>query len=111
MQYGAGIVAAEQNKVAEIVDPRPFAVRSIKETFKKYPHLDQVLPAMGYGDNQISELEETINASDADAVIIGTPIDLSRLIKINKPATRVTYAMDDHSAQKLTEILKEKGFI
>jgi predicted GTPase len=111
MEYGAGIVAAEHNKVKEIVDPRPFAVRSIKNTFEKYTHLERVLPAMGYGEKQISELEETINASDADAVVIGTPIDLRRVIKINKPSTRVTYAMDDNTAQKLIGILKEKNFI
>lgn len=111
MQYGAGIVAAEHNNVLEIIDPRPFAVGSIKETFDKYTHLDRVLPAMGYGDKQISELEATINASDADAVIIGTPIDLSRLITINKPSTRVTYAMDDNSAKRLTAILQEKRLI
>ena len=111
MQYGAGIVAAEHNNVIEVIDPRPFAVGSLAATFQKYTHLDKVLPAMGYGDKQISELEATINASDADAVIIGTPIDLSRLININKPSTRVTYAMDDKSAQKLTEILQKKGLI
>ncbi|MHA2223902.1 MAG: cyclic 2,3-diphosphoglycerate synthase [Candidatus Hodarchaeales archaeon] len=111
MEYGAGMVAARINKAAEIIDPRPFAVRSIKNTFKKYPHLKQVLPAMGYGKKQIKDLEETINNTDADSVIIGTPIDLRRLIEINKPTTRVTYGVDSKTAQILTEILKEKGFI
>ncbi|UCE15119.1 MAG: GTPase [Candidatus Heimdallarchaeota archaeon] len=111
MEYGAGMVAAKKNQVAEIVNPRPFAVRSIKDTFNKYPHLSQVLPAMGYGRKQIKDLEETINMVDADVVIIGTPIDLRRLIRINKPATRVTYSLDDRSAQSLTNILRKKDFI
>lgn len=111
MEYGAGMVAARKHQVAEVVNPRPFAVRSIKETFEKYPHLNQVLPAMGYGRKQIKDLEETINMVDADVVIIGTPIDLRRLIRINKPAIRVTYSLDEKSAQILTDILREKGFI
>ncbi|MFX0086983.1 MAG: cyclic 2,3-diphosphoglycerate synthase [Candidatus Hodarchaeota archaeon] len=111
MEYGAGIVAAENNQAAEIVDPRPFAVRSIKKTFRKYSHLKRVLPAMGYGPAQITELEETINNAEADIVIIGTPIDLRRLVKINKPAIRVTYGVDDKTTQTLTNILKESGFI
>ncbi|MHA1969222.1 MAG: cyclic 2,3-diphosphoglycerate synthase, partial [Candidatus Hodarchaeales archaeon] len=85
MEYGAGMVAAENNDVAEIIDPRPFAVNSIKKTFQKYPHLKKVLPAMGYGAKQIKDLEETINNAEAEVVIIGTPIDLRKLIKINKP--------------------------
>ncbi len=111
MEYGAGMVAAENNHAAEIIDPRPFAVNSIKKTFQKYPHLKKVLPAMGYGAKQIKDLEDTINNAEADVVIIGTPIDLRRLIKINKPATRVTYGIDDKTAQTLTNILREKGFI
>ncbi|MHA2074367.1 MAG: cyclic 2,3-diphosphoglycerate synthase [Candidatus Hodarchaeales archaeon] len=85
MEYGAGMVATENNDVAEIIDPRPFAVNSIKKTFQKYPHLKKVLPAMGYGAKQIKDLEETINNAEAEVVIIGTPIDLRKLIKINKP--------------------------
>jgi predicted GTPase len=111
MEYGAGMVAAENNDVAEIIDPRPFAVNSIKKTFQKYPHLKKVLPAMGYGAKQIKDLEETINNAEAEVVIIGTPIDLRKLIKINKPATRVTYGVDDKTAQTLTNILRDKGFI
>jgi len=109
MEYGAGIVAAKKFEALEIVDPRPFAVRSIAETFNKYKHLNQVLPAMGYGDEQIKDLEETINKSDAEGVVIGTPIDLRRLLTINKPTTRVTYDMDDKSAQNLFDILKSRG--
>jgi predicted GTPase len=111
MEYGAGMVAAENNDVAEIINPLPFAVNSIKKTFQKYPHLKKVLPAMGYGVKQIKDLEETINNAEAEAVIIGTPIDLRKLIKINKPATRVTYGVDDKTAQTLTNILRDKGFI
>ena len=111
MEYGAGMVAAENNQVAEIIDPRPFAVNSIKKTFQKYHHLKKVLPAMGYGAKQIKDLEDTINNAETDVVIIGTPIDLRRLIKINKPATRVTYGIDDKTAQTLKNILREKGFI
>ncbi len=111
MKYGAGIVAAKTFEALEIIDPRPFAVRSIVETFKKYQHLSQVLPAMGYGDAQIKDLEETINNSDAEGVVIGTPIDLRKLITINKPSTRVTYNMDDISAQNLLNILKSRNLI
>jgi predicted GTPase len=111
MRFGAGVVAAQKHKASEIIDPRPFAVRSIKETFDKYTHLNQVLPAMGYGDEQIRDLEETVNSTDADAVVIGTPIDLRRLITINKPVTRVTYAMDEESGQILTKILKGMNLI
>ena len=103
MPYGAGIVAARAHGAAEIVDPRPFAVGSIKATFEKYGHVTQVLPAMGYGKKQMSELESTINAASCDAVLIGTPIDLGALLKLNKPAVRVTYdlAADAVSALKV----------
>ncbi|MFX0051068.1 MAG: cyclic 2,3-diphosphoglycerate synthase [Candidatus Hodarchaeota archaeon] len=111
MKYGAGIVASETYNAAEIIDPRPFAVDSINETFKKYKHLQEVLPAMGYGIEQIKDLEETVNKADADTVVIGTPIDLRKLIQINKPATRVIYSMDDESAQILFDVLKSKGLV
>ena len=111
MEYGAGMVAAKNNHASEVIDPRPFAVRSINNTFKKYPHLSRVLPAMGYGAKQIKDLEETINSADADTVIIGTPIDLRRIMNINKPSTRITYGVDETSTKKLEEILKEKGYI
>ena len=88
-----------------IVDPRPYAVGSIKKTFEKYTHVTEVLPAMGYGKKQMKELESTINAADGDLVLIGTPIDLGRLLKINKPALRVTYQLDQASVNALkTEI-------
>lgn len=97
MKYGAGHVAARELGAAQIVDPRPFAVGSIREVFANYPHLAEVLPAMGYSDQQVRELEQTINAADCDVVLVGTPIDLGRLLKINKPALRVTYALREHT--------------
>jgi predicted GTPase len=105
MAYGAGIVAARKYKAAEIIDPRPFAVGSIKETFAKYIHLDKVLPAMGYGEKQISELGETINAADCDLVVSGTPIDLRRLIKTNKKLIHVSYELEEQGSPNLREVL------
>lgn len=107
MKLGAGIVAAQRLGVKEIVDPRPYAVRSITETYNKYSHLGNVLPAMGYGEQQLKDLEETINKADCDAVIIGTPMDLSRVISINKPCTRVHYDLDEISEPNLSDILKD----
>lgn len=103
MPYGAGHVAARQHKASAIVDPRPYAVGSIKNTFAKYTHLREVLPAMGYGRTQISELEQTINAADCDYVLVGTPIDLTRLLTINKPALRVTYELAEHRTGQLKD--------
>ncbi len=101
MPYGAAYVAAKKYRAKRIVDPRPYAVGSIKATFKKYPHLKQVLPAMGYGAKQMSELQRTINKSDCDTVVIGTPIDLGRLLKINIPYVRVRYELDQPSTRRL----------
>ena len=101
MKYGAGHVAAREHGAAEIIDPRPYAVGSIKATFEKYTHVTEVLPAMGYGDKQMSEMEATINAAECDVVLIGTPIDLGRLLKINKPSVRVTYELDDAATDAL----------
>lgn len=95
MAYGAGYVAAKKSGASAIVDPRPFAVGTIKDTFAHYKHVTEILPAMGYGDKQMSELEATINACDCDVVIIGTPIDLSRILKINKPSVRVRYDLHE----------------
>ena len=108
MAYGAGAIAARRYGAAELVDPRPYAVGSIVDTFAQYGHISNVLPAMGYGKQQIAELEETINRADADAVVIGTPIDLRRLIKINKPAARVRYELQEIGEPTLEEIIKEK---
>jgi predicted GTPase len=90
-----------------LVDPRPFAVGTIAETFEHYPEIGTLLPAMGYGDEQIRDLEETINATDCDAVVIGTPIDLGRIVNIAKPHTRVTYDLERVSGPSMEELLTE----
>ena len=108
MAYGAGYVAARRFGAKEIVDPRPFAVKSIAATFEKYPKTGPILPAMGYGEKQTKELEETINSADVDMVIIGTPIDLSRVIKINKPHQRVRYELQEIGRPTLQDILMKK---
>lgn len=105
MEYGAGTVAAEDNKAGEIIDPRPFAVGSIVATFEKYTHLSKVLPAMGYGKKQMKELEETINNADVDAVISGTPIDLKRVLETDKPLLRVRYGVGDSTAKELETLV------
>ena len=107
MAYGAGFVAAGRSGVKEIVDPRPFAVGSIKDTFNKYPQTGKILPAMGYGRKQIEDLEATINSSPVDAVVIATPIDLLKLIKINKPSVRVRYELRERGDITLSQVLKE----
>ncbi len=109
MKIGAGTVAAERLGAKELVDPRPFAVGSLIGTFNKYQHVQNVLPAMGYGEQQLKDLEATINNTDCDAVIIGTPMDLSRIITINKPYTRVHYDLEEVGSSNLSETLK--GFI
>ncbi|MGB2955945.1 MAG: cyclic 2,3-diphosphoglycerate synthase [Anaerolineales bacterium] len=108
MAYGAGWVAARRFGAAEIVDPRPYAVGTILETYQKYPSTGDVLPAMGYGDAQIRELEKTINNAEVDLVIIGTPIDLAGLMKINKPTQRVRYELQVIGQPTLEDLLKEK---
>ena len=105
MKMGAGTVAAERFGAEEIVDPRPYAVGTLTETFDKYTHIENVVPAMGYGEQQLKDLEATINNTECDAVIIGTPIDLSRVIEINKPCTRVHYDLDEISSPNLNDIL------
>jgi len=107
MTYGAGFIAAKKYGASEILDPRPFAVGSIIDTYKKYNHLDKILPAMGYGKKQIQELEETINKSDSEVVIIGTPIDLTRVMNIKKTAVRVTYELQEIGKPNLEDILDE----
>jgi predicted GTPase len=101
MPYGAGLVAARRLEPSEIVDPRPFAVGSIRSVFEKYPHLTQVLPAMGYGDRQIAELSATIDAVPCDTVLVATPVDLTRVITMSKPATRATYELEEHDPEVL----------
>jgi predicted GTPase len=105
MPYGAGTVAAKDAGVSEIVDPRAFAVGSIVDTFNKYSHLTNVLPAMGYGKKQMNELEQTINNSDADVVISGTPIDITRVLNPKKPIVRVRYGVGDKTSEELKEII------
>jgi predicted GTPase len=105
MEYGAGVVAAQRFGAAQIIDPRPYAVGSIAETFVQYPTTGAVLPAMGYGEEQIKDLEETINATPCDLVIIGTPIDLRRVVKIEHPADRVRYELQVVGQPTLEEIL------
>ena len=107
MTYGAGVVAARKYGAASLIDPRPFAVGSIKATFEKYPHIGPLLPAMGYGDKQMEELAATIAASDAEVVVIGTPIDLRRVLKLTKPAVRVRYELQEIGQPDLESILKE----
>lgn len=108
MSYGAAWLAARRYGAAEIVDPRPYAIGSINATFEKYPKTGAVLPAMGYGARQIQELEDTINAADADLVLIGTPIDLNRIMRINKPTQRVRYELQEIGKPTLEDLLKEK---
>ncbi len=111
MTYGAAVLAAKQHGAASLVDPRPFAVGSIAETFANYPHVGELLPAMGYGDKQVEELRETIARSDADLVLIGTPIDLRRVIELDKPALRVTYRLQELGEPTLEDLLAERGII
>ncbi|MFP3854227.1 MAG: cyclic 2,3-diphosphoglycerate synthase [Anaerolineales bacterium] len=107
MAYGAGWVAARRFGAAEIVDPRPYAVGSIVDTYEKYPTTGEVLPAMGYGDKQRQELQETINNAEADLVLIGTPIDLGKILEINKPAQRVRYELQVIGQPTIEDILKD----
>jgi len=107
MTYGAGVVAAEKFGASELVDPRPYTVGTISATFEKYPEIGTLLPAMGYGAQQIKDLEDTINKTDCDLVIIGTPIDLRKLVKINKPAVRVTYELQEIGKPDLEDVLAE----
>jgi predicted GTPase len=108
MAYGAGFVAAQRYGAAEIVDPRPFAVNSIAATFAKFPKTGPILPAMGYGEAQMRDLEATIEKADVDLVIVATPIDLTRVLKINKPYQRVRYELQEIGKPTLEDILKEK---
>jgi len=107
MSYGAAHVVARRFGASEIVDPRPYATGSIREVFAQYPHLVDVLPAMGYSEGQVRELEETINAVPCDLVLVGTPFDLTRLVRIRRPALRVTYHLDDRASAALESILND----
>ncbi|MCD4772773.1 MAG: cyclic 2,3-diphosphoglycerate synthase [Bacteroidales bacterium] len=105
MKLGAGTVAAKKFGAAELVDPRPFTVGKLSETFEIYPNIGVLLPAMGYGEQQLKDLETTINNTDCDSVVIGTPIDLKRIIKINKPSTRVYYDLDEIGYPDLEKVV------
>jgi Predicted GTPase len=107
MKLGAGVVAARKFGAAELVDPRPFTVGKLSETFRLYPNIGTLLPAMGYGDQQLKDLETTINNTDCDSVIIATPIDLNRIIKIKKPNTRVYYDLQEIGDPNLSEVIDE----
>jgi predicted GTPase len=111
MTYGAAVLAAEAHGAAELVDPREFAVGSIARTYEEYPHMGRLLPAMGYGKQQREELRETIARSNADLVLIGTPIDLRRIIELDKPALRVTYRLEEIGEPTLASVLEERGVI
>ena len=108
MTYGAGVIAARRFGAAELVDPRPYLVGTLKETFSKYPDIGSLLPAMGYSRKQIKDLEETINATDCDLVISATPVDLMQLVSINKPTIRIQYEYKDHGQPALADVIKEK---
>jgi len=107
MPYGAGVVAARQYWASQRVDPRPHAIGSIRQTFEKYPHLRDLLPAMGYSETQRHELEETINRTPCDLVLLATPVDLSRILKLNKPCVRVGYEVEELTQPTLTDVLAD----
>lgn len=111
MKIGAGSVAAQRTGASEIVDPRPFVEGKIKQTYEHYPSIGKVLPAMGYSKKQMEDLEATINKVECDAVVIGTPIDLGRFIKISKPYTRVKYDLSEEGKAEIAAIMKQRGFV
>jgi len=108
LPFAAGYVAAERYGATEIVDPRPYAVGSLKSVFKEYTHMKNVLPSLGYGSEQIKELEKTINSVVCDSVVLGTPSDLMSFMKINKPYARVNYELKELTTPDLKEIMKQK---
>ncbi len=108
MEYGAGVIAARRFGAEEIIDPRPYAVDSIAETYRKYPRIGHLLPAMGYGESQIRDLQETVNRTECEAVVIGTPIDLGRLLTFNVPATRVRYELQEIGMPNLTKVIERQ---
>jgi predicted GTPase len=107
MAYGAGALAAQKYGASELVNPKPCAVGSIRDTFNKFRHLENVLPAMGYSDQQVNELQETINACECDIVVSGTPIDIQRVVTVNKPIIRVKYRFQERQEEALQEVLNE----
>jgi len=107
MTYGAGVIAAQRFGAAEMVDPRPYLVGTLKETFASYPAIGTLLPAMGYSAKQVHDLEATINATDCDLVLAATPIDLTQLVKIDKPCLRIRYEYKDNSRPALEALIGE----
>jgi predicted GTPase len=107
MEFGAGVIAATRSGAAEIVDPRGYLVGTLETTFETYPHIDRVLPAMGYGERQIKDLEATINGCDCDLVVSATPVDLARLVSVDKEILRVRYSYRDHGSPTLGDVVKE----
>jgi len=107
MKLGAGTVAAKKFGAAELIDPRPFLKGKLAETFEIYPEIGCLLPAMGYSDQQLADLEETINSTDCDAVVIGTPMDLSRIVNIKHPFTRVHYDLQSIGEPSLSQMIDE----
>jgi predicted GTPase len=110
MPFGAGVVIAQQHG-AELIDPRPYAVGTIANVFAQYPHVGPLLPAMGYGDDQIRELEATINASPADVLVVATPIDLAKLVRVRIPAVRATYRLHEVGEATIQGVLRDRGII
>ena len=107
MSYCAGVIAARRFGAAELVDPRPYLASTIKETFEKYPNIGALLPAMGYSPRQMKDLETTINNTECDLVLSATPIDLLKLLSIEKPTMRIRYEYKDNSKPTLEDLLKE----
>ncbi len=107
MSFGAGVVAAKKFRAKKIIDPRPYAVGSIKRAFERYPQIGNVIPALGYGQKQIKELERSINKIPADSIVIATPVDLRKFLKLNKPAVKVTYELEERKGTKLRILIKK----
>jgi predicted GTPase len=107
MTYGAGWFAARQAGAAEIVDPRPYAVGTIRDTYARFPNAGKLLPAMGYGPDQVADLEATINATPADSVVEGTPIELRRIISVNKPIAGVTYELEEMEPGVIEQMVRQ----
>jgi predicted GTPase len=111
MAFGAGVVVARRHGARELIDPRPYAVGTIAATYRRYPHMGPLLPAMGYGESQIRELETTINAAPADVLVVATPIDLTRLVNVRMPAVRATYRLQERDGAVIEAVLREKGLL
>jgi predicted GTPase len=107
MPFGAGTLAARNHGATELVDPRPWLVGSLRETFAAYPHIERLIPATGYGPAQIRDLEATISATPCDVVVSGTPIDIARVVRITKPVVRVRYAYQNHGTPTLESLVRE----